>query len=222
MTHKAGMTATDAFDVIASELAPLKGASVLDIGCGRAAPLRGPLEAAGALWRGLDPAGGPEDQRIDKTPAEAMPYADAGFDAAICVNALHHVPVPAMATALSEAARVLRPGGRLVVIEPRAAGALSQVLAVIDDETRVRAAAQRAMDTTSALEELRAWDYPRSECYGSFGAFCDSLSAVSPDRASAIAEHTGRLRQSFETLARHDGAGWHLSQPMSVRVFGRG
>ena len=47
---------------------------------------------------------------------EALPFADGAFDRALCLNALHHVPSPARA--LAEMARVLTPGGRLVLVEP--------------------------------------------------------------------------------------------------------
>ncbi|HTQ13268.1 MAG TPA: methyltransferase domain-containing protein [Rhizomicrobium sp.] len=47
--------------------------------------------------------------------AKALPFADASFDAAFLVTVLGEVGDPARA--LSEAARVLRPGGRLSVSE---------------------------------------------------------------------------------------------------------
>lgn len=46
---------------------------------------------------------------------EALPIDDGTLDAAICALVLHHVPDPALA--LAEAARVLRPGGRLLVVD---------------------------------------------------------------------------------------------------------
>ncbi len=208
----------NALDVVLSELAPLHGKKLLDIGCGKGG-LRGPLEKAGALWRGLDPVAGPTDLPIDIAPAEAMPYHDNTYDTAVCVNALHHVPVSAMDAALSETARVLRPGGLLVVIEPKATGALSQVIAVVDDETEIRGAAQDAMDRTTALVQVTAYEYARTEHYTDFEAFCESLIAVDPAREDQISARQKDLRRSFEDHAGREPGGWTLSQPMSVRVF---
>ena len=46
---------------------------------------------------------------------EALPIADAELDAATLLLVLHHLPDPA--AALAEAARVLRPGGRLLIAD---------------------------------------------------------------------------------------------------------
>ena len=45
--------------------------------------------------------------------ASAMPFADRSFDIVTCVNGLHHLDDPA--AGLAEMARVLAPGGRLVL-----------------------------------------------------------------------------------------------------------
>src|SRR6056297_12619 len=213
-----GDTPRNALSVIVQELDPIRGLSVLDVGCG-AGGLRAALEKAGAIWRGVDPFPTTQTDQIDTAPAQAMPYDDAAFDAAICVNALHHVPGPAMPDALAEIARVLRPGGRLVVIEPKASGPLSQVIALIDDETDIRTAAQAAMDTTTALVQLNAYDYPRIERYADFQAFCDSLTAVAPARGTQITTHRDALNRAFLQHAARNDDGFMLSQPMSLRVF---
>ena len=46
---------------------------------------------------------------------EALPLESATLDAATLVLVLHHVPAPALA--LAEAARVLKPGGRLLIVD---------------------------------------------------------------------------------------------------------
>jgi ubiquinone/menaquinone biosynthesis C-methylase UbiE len=64
------------------------------------------IEAArrNAAERGLDNA------RFERSDAEALPLADATFDAAVCGLGLMYVPDPVKA--LCEMRRVLRPGGR--------------------------------------------------------------------------------------------------------------
>jgi SAM-dependent methyltransferase len=49
--------------------------------------------------------------------AEALPFADGSFDHVIALNMLHHVINPA--NAVREFARVLKPGGKLVAVDPR-------------------------------------------------------------------------------------------------------
>jgi ArsR family transcriptional regulator len=46
---------------------------------------------------------------------ESLPLADASLDAAVMMLVLHHLSAPA--AALSEAARVLKPGGRLLIVD---------------------------------------------------------------------------------------------------------
>lgn len=48
--------------------------------------------------------------------AQALPFRDRTFDSVVMVDVLHHLEAPRRF--LREAARVLRPRGRLVVIEP--------------------------------------------------------------------------------------------------------
>jgi SAM-dependent methyltransferase len=48
--------------------------------------------------------------------AQALPFQDASFDNIVLLDVLHHVENPSLFFA--EAARVLRPGGRIVMLEP--------------------------------------------------------------------------------------------------------
>ncbi|NJM05313.1 methyltransferase domain-containing protein [Candidatus Gracilibacteria bacterium] len=47
--------------------------------------------------------------------ADALPYADASFDLVVTASALHYFPDPV--AALREMARVVRPGGRVIVLD---------------------------------------------------------------------------------------------------------
>jgi SAM-dependent methyltransferase len=95
-----------------------RGTRLLDIASGPGFVAAGGI-ARGALACGLDfsPAMLAVARqrnaavRFDEGDAEALPYADAGFDAVVSNFGIHHVPRPLFA--LREAHRVLRPGGRV-------------------------------------------------------------------------------------------------------------
>jgi ubiquinone/menaquinone biosynthesis C-methylase UbiE len=70
--------------------------------------------------------------------ASQLPFPDQAFDAAIFVNSLHHVEISSMEQALSEAGRVLKHGGHLIVIESLPEGSFFETFRSIEDETAVR------------------------------------------------------------------------------------
>ncbi|ETX14571.1 3-demethylubiquinone-9 3-methyltransferase [Roseivivax halodurans JCM 10272] len=97
-----------------------QGKRVLDLGCAGGF-MAEPLARRGAIVTGLDPAtaaidaarshAAQEDLEItyEVGAGEDMPYADASFDAVVCVDVLEHVRD--RARVLSETARILRQGG---------------------------------------------------------------------------------------------------------------
>jgi SAM-dependent methyltransferase len=101
------------------------GALVLDVGCGNGYVLSR-YAAAGARTVGLDltPAALAMSRarfrlarlagRFVNGSAEELPFADATFDAVCSMGVLHHTPDTPRA--VSEIRRVLKPGGRLIVM----------------------------------------------------------------------------------------------------------
>lgn len=96
---------------------------VLDVGCGTGAVLEllnG--EYPNKRLVGLDLTPGMIDvaraKQLDNVrfvvgDAEALPFGSQSFDAVLCSNSFHHYPHPEKF--FSEAVRVLRPGGRLIL-----------------------------------------------------------------------------------------------------------
>ena len=78
------------------------------------------LERAEATVRRLERKGGlPYRVRLDEGDAQALQFEDASFDTVVAVLVL--CTIPDAAAAAAEAFRVLRPGGRLLVLEHVAA-----------------------------------------------------------------------------------------------------
>ena len=74
-------------------------------------------------WRRLIRAAAPNGRRFGRLTLEAadgtaLPYADASFDVAYSISVIEHIPGSGDVTAMSEFARVLRPGGLLILTFP--------------------------------------------------------------------------------------------------------
>jgi SAM-dependent methyltransferase len=121
--HRADRRA--AFFVSHGRLGP--GKNALELGCGTGVFLQ-KVAAAGSRIRGLDLSidlllkardrvAVLPNVSLDRGNAEQLPYPNATFDTVYGSSILHHLDLDA---ALSEAFRVLKPGGWLVFAEPNA------------------------------------------------------------------------------------------------------
>lgn len=121
----------DLLDALEIEFAApaVAGREVLEVGCGTGLVLRAlaPL-ASRAVGVDLSPGmlarARERGLEVVEGSATALPFADATFDVAVSFKTLPHVPD--LARALSEMARVVRPGGTLFVelYNPRSVRAL--------------------------------------------------------------------------------------------------
>ncbi|WP_320784008.1 methyltransferase domain-containing protein [Streptomyces sp. CRN 30] len=105
------------------------GSHVLDVGCGTGNDVRAIAERVGPTGRvvGLDSSAEQIERAVPAAPgaapteflhgqADALPFADATFDAARAERVIEHVPDPAAAVA--EMVRVVKPGGQILITDP--------------------------------------------------------------------------------------------------------
>jgi 2-polyprenyl-6-hydroxyphenyl methylase/3-demethylubiquinone-9 3-methyltransferase len=105
---------------IVASLSPLAGSRVLDLGCGKGRFARA-LEGQGARVIGLDVsaamlAGATGLERV-RGSARRLPFDAAGFDRVVAVEVFEHMAPGMLDDVCREVRRVLRPGGRFVLVD---------------------------------------------------------------------------------------------------------
>ena len=178
----------------------LRGKTVVDIGCGDGAFVRA-LAAAGADAIGIEVSedavaqarAHDPDHRYELGGAERLPLEDASVDVATLMRSLHHVLDPA--SAFGELARVVRE--HVWIAEPLPEGAFFELLRPVDDETEVRAAAQRAIAEQQDFARVETVEYEIRFRVGSFEALRERLLAADPTRAARFTEAEPQLRALF-------------------------
>jgi SAM-dependent methyltransferase len=99
------------------------GERVLDAGCGEGVIVE---EYAGRLAiEGIDP--NYASARVRTASLDALPFPDATFDRALCLDVLEHLAFEEQPRALDELFRVLKTGGQLLVSIPNLAHLQSRV-----------------------------------------------------------------------------------------------
>ncbi len=217
-------------EVLRSELR-VSGSTIVDVGCGAGA-LTHRLASDGAQVVGVDPsadaiarasADAGSGERYVVGRAEELPLPDRHADAVTFLNSLHHVPPETLGQALAEARRVLREEGVVYVQEPLAQGRYFELVRLIEDETEVRAAAQRALRAAlgRGLELARELEYQAPVQLRDFGAFRNRMVLTDRRRAEILKTRVTELEERFYAAGRPDRDGWSFFQPTRVTVLRR-
>lgn len=216
-------------EVLAEQVA-VAGRDVVDVGCGEGGLVRW-LRSQGARVVGVECGAEMRRRAIDNDPdhaddyvdagGEDLPFDDAGFDVVVYSYSLHHVPIARLGEALDEARRVLRPNGRLYVVEPAIDPPDRSVGHPVTDETEVRVATQAALDAAGAhgFRTVARLEYTSEGRYGSFEEWEHAVVGIDPDRRVAIDEHREHCREKFHRLGTRRDDGWVFRRTNLVRVL---
>lgn len=147
--------APDDFQLVAvlDWLGDVRGRLILDVGCAKGRYVRA-LSDRGARVVGADPTWKMLQTASRSVPrcsfvlstATKLPFADASCDAALCLEVIEHIPQ--IDLAFSEVSRVLKPGGRVILI----------------DKNLIGIGYNRIYPNwmyKSVMERLDRWSYPR-------------------------------------------------------------
>ena len=221
----------DELDVLA-EWVPLSDQDIVELGCGAAQLARALLaQHPDSRVTGLEVDERQHAKNLASPQAglhfllggaQALPLPDQAFDLALMLKSLHHVPMPLMAPALAEVARVLRPRGHLYVSEPVYDGPFNDVIRVFNDEGVVRAAAQAAVDAALHSGHWKQVAERRFEMPVQIKDFDEFERRM---MRPTFADHRiddaklAAARAAFQPHLGPDGA--HFARPMHVRLLRR-
>lgn len=206
------------------------GNTIIDVGCGDGAVVRH-LARLGAEAIGIEVSEGQleraralpgRDETYMVGSGESLPFAGASAGAILYMKSFHHLPPAAMPLALSEAARVLEPAGKLVVIEPLAEGNYFEAMRPMEDETGVRAAAYAALQAAPPdLIPGGEFFYDAVMRPRDADHLIETAVAANPARRERVREVQSELRRRYEALAQRDAEGLFFIAPMRRNVFVR-
>ncbi len=203
---------------------PLSGLRALDIGCGEGDKTRA-LAAMGAEAVGLEPRAEAVAAARAKGGGEFVvggigDAPDIGrFDLTVFTLSLHHTPDPAAAIAFARG--LLRPGGRLAVLEPEAHDPSWPLVRLIDDEEPVYRAAEAALADAEAAGTLvreAGLHYAERERVTTAADYVAEMTVLDPSRAPSREEMAG-IEAAFEQVAERDAEGAFVTNWLRLDLF---
>ena len=209
----------------------LADARVIDIGCGDGSLVRymarKGAHVVGIECSHLQLAAAKSAERVGGegyvfAVGQALPFSPDFCDIAIFFNSLHHIPVAEQPRALGEAARVLRPGGLIHIVEPIAEGPYFELVRSVEDETVVRAKAYHAIGEATErglLTPVLEYSYLAPVTYDSFEAFYDRLLAVDESRGPALQAQRDDLKEKFLSTAEEQDGRYSFFSPFRLNLL---
>jgi SAM-dependent methyltransferase len=224
-------SSAEEIDVLGA-LVPLRGARVLELGCGAAWMTRllvSRLGAAAVTATEVDRLQHQKNLALDLPGvtfryggAQAIAEPDGRFDVVLMLKSLHHVPQSQMAQALREVHRVLKSGGLFYCSEPVYWGPFNDLMRLIEDERAVREAAFGALveAVDQGLFVLERELFFQSEgIYPDWDTFEARFIDVTHSERNLDADRRAEIRVAFERHLTPQGA--RFQKPHRVDLLRR-
>jgi ubiquinone/menaquinone biosynthesis C-methylase UbiE len=186
----------------------LCGSAVVDVGAGDGTYSR-ELDLAGAKVSAVEVDQAKVGRAKSSLPAtievmmgfaEQIPLEADSQDLACLFFSLHHVPIDVQDVALKEIVRVLKPQGRLHIVEPYPYGSMFEMVRMVEDETQVRTHSHQLLTSLGQRAEFRLIDhkdYTLSREYQSFDTFLDKIVRNDPDRSANLHAVEAKMELAF-------------------------
>ena len=216
---------------IINELLSLKGAKVLELGCGKAEKTRLVAETAASVFAlEVDEIQLAQNKTItdmvnvsfEHGGAEKIPADDSSFDFILMFKSLHHVPIELMDDAFAEIHRVLKPGGYVYISEPIYAGDFNEILRLFHDEKIVREAAFAAEKRAASAGQLtlvKQKFFLQPMHFTDISQFEQQVIGVTLTDHKLSAELLEEVRLKFNQHMTANGADFHM--PIRVDLFSK-
>lgn len=213
-----------------TSLYDLKDRIVADVGAGKGHFAK-QLASCGAIVTGIEieetkvaaaHARMTAGAKVVQGRGEDLPLETSSQDLVCFMYSFHHIPVGVHEEAIAEATRVLKPGGRLHVVEPMPESCRTEPARLIDDETYVRTRSHariRALATEGTFELLDTKRYQLSYAYDDFDSFVASIIGVDPARAAKIPAARDEMEQLFHQYARIENGKFAFDSPCTAYHF---
>ena len=201
---------------------------IVDVGAGDGTFAREMCEAGGAVTGiEIDPAkverargNLPADARMLEGTAQQLPIEAGSVDLVCFFFSFHHVPMDVQDQALNEVVRVLKPGGRLHVVEPQPFGGMFDAVKLVEDETEVRTnshAIMNGLGSKGQFKLLEQKEYVLTRQYANFEAFLDRMIRTDPARLAQLPDVRDEMERIFHSNAP-DADGVPVNRPALCRL----
>ena len=216
-------------NILVNEL-NLKDKIVLDVGCGNGWFSYWASDN-GSQVDAIDPSEGQISEAKKKNFNNKINFMKAGaeningltnvYDLIFFFNSLHHIPINLMEKSIEHCKNKISNSGSILIIEPIAEGNFHDFVKNIDDETKVRNEAYKAINNCNKynLKIVKELIYSEVKAFNNGDDCINFLSKVDANRITYIKNNKEFLLNEFNNLSYYSNNKYKFIQPMRLNIL---